>query len=100
MLRCFVLAVASALALAVPAGAQEAEPTGKPFGELAAYARRCGYYNDAAWLQAEFGDLKGFDQARRSTSLALESYDIVHLKCGRVRDAVESVKALLEAEQE
>ncbi len=84
---------------ATPGQAQGEENTGAQLGKLTAFATRCGYHEDAGWLQTNFGRLAGFEQANRETSLYFEGYDIVYLRCGRVRKAVEEIKAAVAAEE-
>ena len=88
-----------AVLFATPGQAQGEESTGAQLGKLTAFATRCGYHEDAGWLQANFGRLAGFAQANRKTSLYFEGYDIVYLRCGRVRKAVGEIKAAVAAEE-
>ena len=79
---------------------QADDDVAKSLGEIAAYARRCGDYDDAGWLQSTFGELAAFQKARKEKTVWLEGYDIVHIKCGVVRQAIESVRAQVDELQE
>lgn len=62
-------------------------------GEIAAYAKQCGFHGDVTWLNSKFGDYPDFRDGQKRTLGRFAIYDFVHIACGRVRDVVESLRS-------
>jgi hypothetical protein len=91
----WVLVIATAIAFSTShkGHADEDNAIAYRLGEIAAYAKQCGYHSDVTWLNSKFGDYPDFKDGQKQTLARFAIYDFVHISCGRVRDLVEDLRS-------